>query len=281
MTRAPVTLAAVAALAAVALPAMAAGPMIAAHRGGAALWPENSLLAFQNAQALGVQVLEFDVHLTRDGEVVVIHDPTLDRTTTASGTIRDRTLAEIGSAWLKTRDGQVTEERVPTFAQVLDLARESSVELWPEIKVGSGGQSYPGIEERVLNLLRARNMLERVTIQAFQAATIRRLHALQADVRTMFLVSKRRLESERASPATAVRWAREVGATDLGMEFRVIDAAVVAAARAAGIRLSAWTVNEEPDIRRMLDLGVDIIMSDRPDLGLKVGGVRDAPPKPP
>jgi glycerophosphoryl diester phosphodiesterase len=65
------------------------------------------------------------------------------------------------------------------------------------------------------------------------------------------------------------------------MDFHVIDAAVVTAARAAGIRLSAWTVNEEPDIRRMLELGVDIIMSDRPDVGLNVGGVRDAPPKPP
>jgi glycerophosphoryl diester phosphodiesterase len=270
MTRARVTLAAVAALAAVALPAMAAGSMIAAHRGGAALWPENSLLAFRNALALGVDVLEFDLHLTRDGEVVVIHDPTLDRTTTASGAVRVRPLAEVRSARLKTRDGTVTDEHVPTFADVLDLARARSVEVLPEIKVGADGQPYPGIEEKVLELLRSRNMLGRATIQAFQAATIRRLLVLQPGARTMFLASKRRLESERALPADAVRWAREVGATDLGMDFRVIDAAVVTAARVAKIRLSAWTVNDEPDIRRMLELGVDIVMSDRPDLALKM-----------
>ena len=264
--------AAIVALAIIALapPALAAGPLIAAHRGGAGLWPENSLLAFRNAIALGVDALEFDLHLTRDGEVIVIHDPTLDRTTTASGRVRDRTLAEIRSARLKTRDGDATAERVPTLAEVLDLARASSVELLPEIKVDASGQPYPGIEEKVVSLLHERDLHGRVTIQAFQADTIGRLRGLQPEIRTMFLVSRRRLE--RASPPDAVRWARDAGASDLGMDFRVIDAAVVAAARAAKIRLSAWTVNDEPDIRRMLDLGVDIIMSDRPDVARKLAG---------
>ena len=256
--------------------------LVAAHRGGAALWPENSLLAFHNALALGVDALEFDLHLTRDGEVVIIHDPTLDRTTTASGPVRDRTLAEIRSARITSRDGTITEERVPTFAELLDLARSSSVELIPEIKVGADGTPYPDIEEKVLGLLRARGMLGRATIQAFQSATIRRLHALQPGVRTMFLVSRRRLDGKRASPSDAVRWARDLGASDLGMEFRVIDAAVVTAVRAAGIRLSAWTVNDEPDIRRMIELRVDVIMSDRPDLVTSgVRGVRDIVPAPP
>jgi glycerophosphoryl diester phosphodiesterase len=264
-----------------AIPARAAGPKIAAHRGGAALRPENSLLAFRNAIALGADALEFDLHLTRDDVVVVIHDPTLDRTTTASGPVRDRTLAELRSARLTSRDGRVTDERVPTLTELLDLARAGSIELLPEIKVGVDGQPYPGMEEKVLDLIRTHDMLARVTIQAFHPATIRRLLALQPGIRTMYLASRRQLEAERASGADAVRRARDAGATDLGIEFRVIDATVVAAARAAKIRLSAWTVNEEPDIRRMLDLGVDVIMSDRPDLALKVGGVRDAPPKPP
>jgi len=256
--------------------------LVAAHRGGAALWPENSLLAFRSALALGVDALEFDLHLTRDGEVVVVHDPTLDRTTTASGRVRDRTLAEIRSARIKSRDGAITEERVPTFAELLDLARPSSVELIPEIKVGADGTPYPGIEEKVLGLLRGGGMLGRATIQAFQPATIRRLHALQPGVRTMLLASRRRLDSERASPADAVGWARDLGASDLGMEFRAIDAAVVTAVHAAGIRLSVWTVNDEPDIRRMIELRVDVIMSDRPDrVTSTVRGVRDASPTPP
>jgi glycerophosphoryl diester phosphodiesterase len=241
-------------------------PLVAAVRGGAALWPENSLLAFRNALALGVDVLEFDLHLTRDGEVVVMHDATLDRTTTASGPVRDRTLEELRTVRLKSRDGQVTAEPVPTFAEVLDLARPSAVELLPEIKAGAGNRPYPGIEEKVLALVRARGLLSRVTIQAFDPETIRRLRALQPGVRTMYLASRRRIEAERMTPVEVVGRARELGATDLGMEFRVVDQDVVAAARAAKIRLSVWTVNDEPDMRRMIALGVDVIMSDRPDV---------------
>lgn len=249
-------------------PTAGSGPatLVAAHRGGAALWPENSLLAFRQALALGVDALEFDLHMTADGEVVVLHDPTLDRTSTAKGPVRELSLADLAPVRLKARDGTVTDERVSTFAQVLDLAASTSVELVPEIKIDATGQRYDGIEEKVLALLRSRGLLARATVQAFQRETIRRLRELEPTARTMFLVTRGDVERERTRPAEAVRRARELGATDLGMNHRLIDADVVSAARVARIRLAAWTVNEEADIRRMLDLGVDMVMSDRPDL---------------
>jgi len=253
---------------------MAAGPatLVAAHRGGAALWPENSLLAFRSALALGVDALELDLHLTADGEVVVLHDPSLDRTSTGTGAVRDLKLADLAALRLKTRDGAVTAERVPTFAQVLDLVAPTSAELLPEIKVDTNRQRYSGIEEKVLALIRARGLLARTTIQAFQVETIRRLRELEPTARTMLLVARGDVERDRARPAEAVRRARELGATDLGMNHRLIDTDVMSAARAAGIRVSAWTVNEESDIRRMVDLGVDILMSDRPDLAKRLMG---------
>jgi glycerophosphoryl diester phosphodiesterase len=102
--------------------ASAAGPpSIAAHRGGAALWPENSLLAFRNALALGVDFLEADVHLTADGEPVIVHDPTLDRTTTATGPVAGRRLIDLAPVRLRAADGSPTNEPVPTLAQLLDL----------------------------------------------------------------------------------------------------------------------------------------------------------------
>jgi len=249
-------------------PTAGSGPatLVAAHRGGAALWPENSLLAFRQALALGVDALEFDLHMTADGEVVVLHDPTLDRTSTGKGPVRELSLADLASVRLKARDGTVTDERISTFAQVLDLAASTSVELVPEIKIDTTGQRYDGIEEKVLALLRSRGLLARATVQAFQRETIRRLRALEPKARTMFLVTRGDVERERTRPAEAVRRASELGATDLGMNHRLIDADVVSAARVAGIRLAAWTVNEEADIRRMIDLGVDMVMSDRPDL---------------
>ncbi len=253
---------------------MAAGPatLVAAHRGGAALWPENSLLAFRSALALGVDALELDLHLHADGEVVVLHDPSLDRTSTGTGAVRDLKLADLAAVRLKTRDGAVTAERVPTFAQVLDLVAPTSAELLPEIKVDTNRQRYSGIEEKVLALIRARGLLARTTIQAFQVETIRRLRELEPTGRTMLLVARGDVERDRARPAEAVRRARELGATDLGMNHRLIDTDVMSAARAAGIRVAAWTVNEESDIRRMVDLGVDIVMSDRPDLAKRLMG---------
>ena len=244
--------------------------LVAAHRGGGALWPENSLLAFRSAIALRVDFLEFDLHQTADGEVIVLHDPTLERTTTGKGAVGDLKLADLTPVRLRTRAGAATAEAVPTLGALLDLAAPAAVGLLPEIKVGAKGQRYPGIEEKVLGLLRARGLLERATIQAFQPETLRRLRERDGKARTMLLVSRGDVERDRARPAEAVRRARELGATDLGMNHRLIDADVIVAARAAGIRLSAWTVNEEADLRRMIDLGADIVMSDRPDLARRL-----------
>jgi glycerophosphoryl diester phosphodiesterase len=240
--------------------------LVAAHRGGALLWPENSLLAFREALARVVDALEFDLHLTADGEVVVLHDPTLERTTTGTGAVRDIALAALAAVRLKAPDGTVTDEPIPTLAQVLELAAPRRAELLPEIKIGVDRQRYPGIEEKVLALLRSHGLIGRATIQAFQPETIRRLRALEPSARTMLLVGRGQIERSGASPADAVEWARAVGATELGVDHRVVDHSLTTAARTAGLRLSAWTVNEEADVRRMIDLGVPVIMSDRPDL---------------
>jgi glycerophosphoryl diester phosphodiesterase len=96
---------------------------VAAHRGGAALWPENSLLAYRGALALGVDLLETDVHLTADGEVVVLHDPTLDRTTTGAGPVRDARRVDLAPLRLRARDGSATQEPIPTLGELLALLR--------------------------------------------------------------------------------------------------------------------------------------------------------------
>lgn len=251
-----------------------AGPpaQVAAHRGGALLWPENSLQAFRNALALGVDLLELDVHLTKDGEVVVIHDPTLERTSTGTGAVGAARLADLSHVRLRARDGAVTEEPVPTLAQVLHLVRPTQAALLLEIKVDPARRPYPGIEEKTLALVKAQGLRERTVVMAFEPDTLRRVRALDGSIRTTMLVSRSRVERERAPAPTIVRWATEVGATSLGVDHRVVDAPLVAAARQAGLRLATWTVNTEPDIRRVLDLGVDIVISDQPDLAMRLAG---------
>ena len=253
--------------------AAAPAVQVAAHRGGALLWPENSLLAFRNAIALGVDMLETDVHLTADDEVVVLHDPTLDRTTTGRGAVRDARLADLAPLRLRAADGTPSGEPIPTLAQVLDLvATARGVGLLLEIKVDARRGRYPGIEEKALALVRARGLLDRTPIMAFQPETVRRVRELEPAARTVLLVSRGRTERERADPSEAVRLAQEAGAAWLGINHRLLDADVVAAARRAGVKVAAWTVDHEGDIRRVLDLGVDVVISDRPDLALRLAG---------
>jgi glycerophosphoryl diester phosphodiesterase len=250
--------------------AAAGGPSVAAHRGGAALWPENSLLAFRNALALGADFLETDVHLTADGEVVVVHDATLDRTTTGSGPVRAARLADLAKVRLKARDGTVTDEPVPTLAALLDLLAPSRAQLLLEIKVDPEHRRYPQIEEKALALVRARGLVARVIVMAFEDDTIRRVRALEPTIRTALLVGRGRLDRARVPSSEAVRWTTDVGASHLGIEHGALDAGLVEAARTAGVHVAAWTVNDEAAMRRAIDLGAEVVISDRPDVVLRL-----------
>jgi len=244
-------------------------PLVAAHRGGALLWPENSLTAFRGALALGVDLLELDVHLSRDGEVVVIHDPTLERTTTGRGAAADHAAADLAAIALRGAGG----EGVPRLRAVLDLAKPTPVRLLVEIKVGVDRGRYAGIEAKVLGLLRDTGLLERTTVMAFEWDTLERLRALDPTARLTGLLSRRGAEQQGGIRAAAERLAR-LGANDLGIERTLLSPDAVAAARAAGLTIGVWTVNDAEDLRRALDSGVDYVTTDRPDLALQLRGAR-------
>jgi glycerophosphoryl diester phosphodiesterase len=259
-------------LAFAAMAAAGAGPRIAAHRGGSLLWLENSLDAYRKALALGVDYVETDVHLTADNEVVVLHDATLDRTTSGAGAVRDAHRDDLRRLQLRARDGSLTHEPIPTLGELLDVVRPSRAELLLEIKVDHRDRRYPGIEESVLALLRDRGLTARTIVMAFEAPTIERVRQLDATIRTALLVERRRGARRAVAADEAVRRTQEAGATALGISHRLLDAAVMTAARRAGIRVAAWTVNDEADLRRVIGLGVDIVISDRPDLALRLTG---------
>jgi glycerophosphoryl diester phosphodiesterase len=255
------------------------------HRGGAAQWPENSLLAFRSAIALGAQTLEFDVHATADGDVAVIHDPTLDRTTDAVGPVVARTAAELRRVRLREAGGHLTDECVPTLDDVLALAAPAGVALLVEIKtpgpavsyarVGgevrvTPGARYPGLEYQVIERLRRAGVSDRAVIMAFNPAVVAEVRALAPHQLTTLLVDRHHAESVHASGAEPVAWALAAGASFLGTHHAVCDASTVAAARAAGIMLGVFTVNEERDLRRLAGLGVDVIITDRADLATQM-----------
>jgi glycerophosphoryl diester phosphodiesterase len=239
--------------------------VVAAHRGGAALWPENSLLAFRNAAALGVAYLELDVHLTKDGETVVIHDPTLDRTTTGTGPVKDRTLAELKGLRLKDAAGAVTGEPVPTLDEVAAIAAASGRQLLVEIKVGPNRIRYPEIEERVIAVLDRHGMTGKAVVMAFEPETWRRVRQLRPSLRAGALYSARTL-GPSTPVAQALDDARAAGVWHVGLHHALVTPEVVRQAREAGIVLGAWTANEPDVMRRLIDQQVPIVTTDRPDV---------------
>jgi len=244
--------------------AQTASPLLAAHRGGSLLWPENSLLAFRNALALGADFIEFDVHLSRDGEVMVIHDATLYRTTTGAGPVRDRSVAELKAFRLKDWSGTVTAETVPTLNEVVEVAARAKRRMLLEIKVDAGKARYPGIEEKVLAILDRHAMTASTVVMSFEAPTWRRVRELRPEVATCALYSARALA--RSSLSAELDTLRAAGVRFIGVEHTVVDAVAVKQAQGAGIGLGAWTVNAPADMKRMIEAGVTILITDQPDM---------------
>ena len=242
----------------------AAPPLLAAHRGGSLLWPENSLLAFKNALALGADFIEFDVHLSRDGEVVVIHDATLDRTTTGTGPVRDRTMAELKMLRLKDRSGTVSQEPVPTLDEVAAVAAQAKRRMLLEIKVDPAKARYPGIEEKVMAILDRHGMVASTVVMSFEAPTWRRIRELRPEVATCALYSARMLG--RSGLAAELALLKTAGVGYIGVEYTAVDGAAVAEAQRAGVGLGAWTVNDARDMKRMIEAGVTILITDQPDV---------------
>jgi glycerophosphoryl diester phosphodiesterase len=245
----------------------------AAHRGGALLWPENSLLAFRNAsETLGADFLEFDVHLSKDDAVVVIHDPTLERTTNGRGLVRAHTLAELGALRLRDRTGALTDEPVPSLDDVVALAMRTHRQMLLEIKVDDREHRYPGIEERVFEVLDRHGAVGATVVMSFERDTWKRVRALRPEARACALYSRRTLGDLGSTLRAEMEQAQRAGVTMLGLHQNLVDADAVELVHQAGMILGVWTVNDAGGIRRFISLGVDLVITDRPDLAKTVLG---------
>lgn len=256
-------------------------PHYVAHRGGAARWAENSLTAFRGALAAGAKLLELDVHLTADGEVAVIHDPTLERTTSGHGPLAACTAADLRRARLRDAGGALTEDCVPTLGEVLGVVASSGAGLLVEIKspgaavvyARSGervepvpGPRYAGLERKVLDALAQAGCTGRTIVMAFNPAVVAEVRALAPEQATALLVDDHHVQEAGVPAMTALEWARAAGVNSLGLHHTLCDAALVKAAHAAGILVGVFTVNDAETMRRLESAGVDLIITDRPEL---------------
>ncbi|MGW6868063.1 glycerophosphodiester phosphodiesterase [Streptomyces sp. NPDC054901] len=251
------------------------GPVVYAHRGASAYAPENTLEAVDLARGLGFDWVENDVQRTRDGELVVIHDDTLTRTTDVEEVfpdrepwrVRDFTAAEIArldaGSWFA--DGRYTGARVPTLREYLDRVRLNQQRLLLEIKKP---ELYPGIEEDTLEVLdeagwlEERRVADRLVVQSFSADSVSVVHDLRPDLVTAFL----------GTPAVA-DLPRYAEFTDrINPLHTTISADWVAAvhrlrgAHGRVMEVDTWIVDDAATARKVQDMGVDGIITNAPDV---------------
>jgi glycerophosphoryl diester phosphodiesterase len=224
-------------------------PLVIAHRGGAALAPENTLDAFDNGLALGADGIELDVRLSRDGRVVVHHDATLDRTTRLCGPVAARHTDELVAA------------RVPTLRSV--LLRYPATRVIIEIK-----ERNLALVHAVIDDIREAAALDRVCIGAFSRTPLREVRRLQPGVATSAAREEVRWALYRSwcrwpvmkTPWTGYQIPETAGAT------RVVSPRFIADAHRAGLGVQVWTVNSQSDAERLIGWGVDAVITDRPDV---------------
>jgi glycerophosphoryl diester phosphodiesterase len=244
--------------------------MVYAHRGGAALAPENTLVAFDAGLAAGADGIELDVRLSRDGVAVVMHDSTLDRTTDATGPVDGRTAAELAgldAGCRFERDGAFPFKGrsigVPSLRDVLDRHRGTA--LIVELK-----SADPRLAEVVVGEIHAAGAISRVTVGSFQKGALDAVRALDPGIRTGADTEDVRSGLDGVG-ARRIFHALQVPEVFAGT--RVVTPEFIAKAHDAGVTVVVWTVNQMDDMRRLLDWGVDGLITDRPDIAVPL--VRD------
>ncbi len=235
-----------------------------AHRGHSANAPENTLAAFRQAMAQGVEGIEFDVRLSADGVPVVIHDEVVDRTTNGSGVVREMTVAELKALDAGSRTSpRYAGERIPTLVEALSSLR-GTLALCIELKA-------PGTALPTVALLREMEMENQAIIFSFNADWLREVAHLAPSMRRLLLGNWTPLD-DAAAFADWMGLAREVSAGALGIPERVLHTAHVEAIHRARIGVIAWTVNDAERMRTLAAMGVDGIIAD--DAGLLVRTVK-------
>jgi glycerophosphoryl diester phosphodiesterase len=235
-------------------------PHVIAHRGDSARRPENTLASFASALEIGAEVVEFDVHLTKDGEVVVIHDATVDRTTDGTGAVRDMTLAELRrlSAGYPSRFGaEYRGERIPTLSEVLGLIRDRAIGMI-EIKYDAvTADAEGGVEAHTVAEVRKAKMEKQVALISFSRPALVRCRDFAPEVLRGHLFL-------RAEVGEVLAGAREVGCNLVLPEKGMLSEELRDRAREAGVKVASWVIDDPAELAALERFELYGIGSNRP-----------------
>jgi glycerophosphoryl diester phosphodiesterase len=228
-------------------------PLVIAHRGSSGKYPENTLPAFECAIEESADMIETDLHLSRDGVVVIHHDPELERLG-EPGEIRDRLAAEL--ATLNAAPGALVAEKMPTLLDILDGFGER-MQFNLELKVGRDDLAYDSIEDIVVSAVEARGLMPRMLFSSFYDPVLARLRERSFSARIALLLSPR-------APVAMFERAQRLGAEAINPHIRLVTEALVDEAHAANLQVYPYTANDSKEMARLLDCGVDGIITNHP-----------------
>jgi len=232
---------------------------IIGHRGGAAGFPENTLAAFKKAVELGADGVEFDVQLTKDGEVVVIHDELIDRTMSGSGLVKDHSLSQLRQLSAgEFFSPDFKDQKIPTLAEVLEIVQDLEI-INIELK---NYLPYPELEEKVLKLVDQFQIRDQVIISSFNHYSLQKVKKLQPEIKTGALLMAKIINSSD--------YAFKRGFDALHLHFLTADQEIVDKTHFMGMQLNVYTVNFSESVVELLDKGVDMIMTDDLEMALKL-----------
>lgn len=241
-------------------------PLIIAHRGASGIVPENTLIAFKKAMEIGVDRIEMDLRQTIDGEVIVLHDKTIRRTTNGWGSARKLPLKKIqrysAGSWFH---HEFSKEKVPTFREVLELV-DGRTTLLLEIKDGS--PYHHGIEKNVIQLINEYNAHDWCIVQSFNDRVLKNFRALpdlNSDVQKLFEIVIPVAPFYGGSRFTYKALKSYDFAQEVNVNFKNVTPLVVQKVHKMGKKINVWTVNDAYDLKLFVDMGVDGIITDYPN----------------
>ena len=234
---------------------------IFAHRGASGYAPENTLEAFRLAMEQGADGMELDVHLTKDGEVVVIHDETLDRTSNGHGNVRDYTLEELKKFSFHNHMEKYQGVQIPTLKEVLNLVKNSCMKVNIELKTGI--YWYEGIEEKTMDIVKTMGMEDRVIYSSFNHYSIQKVLEQNSDAETAYLFSDVPLNMEKYAKDTGVK-----GLHPAVYHLKMAD--FLETYMKSGLKVRVWTVNNKEDMKMFIDAGVDAIITNYPKVSVEL-----------
>lgn len=235
---------------------------IMAHRGASGYAPENTLEAFELAVKMGAYGVELDVHLTKDGELVVAHDETVDRVSDGSGRIADMTLKELKALHFNKTFPEYTDARIPTLGEVFDLLGPAGLYINAELK--NSLIDYPGLERKTVELAAKKGILDRILFSSFNHYSMLRVKDIDRSLYCGLLYE--------ATLVEPWKYARALNMDALHPHFSevLVPGGECGKAHEYGLQVNPWTVNSEDDIRSVIEAGADHIISNYPDRALKI-----------